>query len=66
MIKDKHSLNRFYEKLIKKEKISHKAALGIYEALYKEAVSLGAINSRNILDGLEADIKMAKIINGLG
>ncbi len=65
MIKNKRVLNDFYQKLIKEEKISYKMALGIYESLYKEALSLGVINSKNILDGLETDIKMAKIINGL-
>ena len=38
---------------MEEESISHKEALSIYEALHKEAVSLGVINSENILDGLE-------------
>ena len=65
MIKDKSKLNEFYRKLIKEEKISYKKALFIYEALHKEAVSLGAINSENILEGLEVDLRIAKAINGL-
>ena len=65
MVKNKHKLNKFYRELIKKENISHKEALFIYEALHKEAVSLGVINSENILDGLEIDLKIAKTINGL-
>lgn len=65
MVKNKLKLNKFYQRLIKKENISHKKALSIYEALHREAVSLGVINSKNILDGLEVDIKIAKVINGL-
>jgi len=65
MVKNKHKLNKFYQKLIKEENISHKKALSIYEALHKEAVSLGIINSENILDGLEVDLRIAKAINGL-
>ena len=65
MIKNKHKLNRFYRKLIGDEDISHKEALRIYEALHREAVSLGAINSKNILEGLEVDLRIAKAINGL-
>ena len=65
MIRNKRKLNRFYRKLIKEENISHKEALSIYEALHKEAVSLGAINSENILEGLEVDLRIAKAINGL-
>lgn len=65
MIKNKHKLNKFYQELIKKENISYKEALFIFEALYKEAVSLGVINSKNILEGLENDLKIAKTVNGL-
>jgi len=65
MIKNKRKLNEFYRKLMKEENISHKEALRIYEALHKEAVSLGAINSDNILEGLEVDLRIAKAINGL-
>jgi len=65
MIKNKSKLNRFYRKLIEEENISHKTALAIYEALHREAVSLGVISSENILDGLEVDLRIAKAINGL-
>jgi predicted RNase H-related nuclease YkuK (DUF458 family) len=65
MIKNKRKLNRFYRKLMEEEDISHKEALRIYEALHREAVSLGAISSENILEGLEVDLRIAKAINGL-
>jgi len=65
MIRNKLKLNKFYQKLIEEENISHKEALRIYEALHKEAVSLGAISSENILEGLEIDLRIAKAINGL-
>jgi hypothetical protein len=66
VVKNEQKLNEFNRKLIEKENISHKQALLIYEALYNEAVSLGAINSENIMDGLEVDLKIARAINGLG
>jgi len=65
MVRNKHKLNKFYQKVIEEENISHKKALAIYEALHKEAVSLGAISSENILEGLEVDLRIAKAINGL-
>ena len=65
MIKNKRKLNEFYRKVIEQENISHKQALAIYDALHKEALSLGVINSENILDGLEIDLKIARAINGL-
>ena len=55
----------FYRSLIEREKLSYKEALSIYEALHKEAVSLGIISSKNILDGINIDIRIAKAINGL-
>ncbi len=58
-------MNKFYQKIIKEENLSHKKALSIYEALHREAVSLGIINSGNILEGLEVDLRIAKTVNGL-
>ena len=65
MIRNKAKLNDFYRKLIEQEDISYKKALSIYEALHKEAVSLGVISSENILEGLEVDLRIAKTVNGL-
>ena len=65
MIRNKRKLNEFYRKLIEEENISHKQALAIYDMLHKEAVSLGAINSENILEGLEVDLRIAKAMSGL-
>ena len=65
MVRNKLKLNNFYQKLIAEENISYKKALSIYEALHEEAVSLGIINSENILEGLEVDLRIAKAINGL-
>ena len=65
MIQNRIKLNKFYRKLIREENLSYKEALSIYEALHKEAVSLGVISSENILEGLEVDLRIAKAINGL-
>ena len=65
MRRNESKLRKFYKKLIAEENISHKQALAIYEAMHKEAISLGVINSDNILDGLEVDLRIAKAINGL-
>ncbi len=65
MIKNKTKLNKFHKKLIREENLSHKKALSIYEELHKEVVSLVIINSENILEGLEVDLRIAKTVNGL-
>jgi hypothetical protein len=66
MIQNRHKLNEFQRKLDAEENLSYREALAIYEMLHKEAVSLGAINSENILDGLEVDLRIAKAINKVG
>jgi len=66
MVKNKHKLNKFYQKLIKEENISHKKALSIYEALHKEAVAFGVISHENIWDGFEAVLRIARAINKVG
>ena len=55
-----------YRKLSEKDSLSYKEAVRIYDALHKEAVSLGAISSENILEGLEVDLRIARAINRLG
>ena len=65
MLRKRRKLDKFYQNLIEKEKIPYKKALFIFEVLLKEAVSLGIINSTNMLEGLEVDIRIAKAINGL-
>ena len=66
MIQNRHKLDEFQRKLDAEESLSYAEALAIYEMLHKEAVSLGAINSENILDGLEVDLRIAKAINKVG
>ena len=66
MIQNRNKLDEFYRRLDAKENLSYREALAIYEMLHKEAVSLGAINSENILDGLDVDIRIAKAINKVG
>lgn len=63
MISNQLRLHKFQQKLIKRENLSFKKALRIYEALHQEAVSLGIINDKNILYGLEADLRIARILN---
>ena len=66
MIENRQMLDEFYRKLDAEENLSYADALAIYEMLHKEAVSLGAINSKNILDGLDVDLRIANAINKVG
>jgi hypothetical protein len=66
MIQNRQKLDDFQRKLDAEENLSYQEALAIYEMLHREAVSLGAINSENILDGLEVDLRIANAINKVG
>lgn len=65
MIKNSTKLDRFNNKLIKKENIPYKEALSLYDSMLEEAINLGVINSSNIMDGFEVDLKIARTINKL-
>jgi hypothetical protein len=65
MIRDRQQLEEFERHLLKTGKLSYKQALAIYESLFKEAVSLGAVGSNNWMEDIEVDIKIARAINGL-
>jgi hypothetical protein len=58
-------LEEFYRRLLVEEDLSYEQSLQIFESLYAEAVSLGAISDENILEGLEIDLRLAKALNGL-
>ena len=65
MIKNPDILGQFERELIKKEKLSFKQALAIFEAMWKEGVNLGVLPPKDPLEGIEVDIKIARIINCL-
>ena len=50
---------------MKKETVNLVRNLHLVEALYKEAVALGIFPSKNPLDGIEVDIKIAKVVNSV-
>lgn len=61
----KKEFRKFERELLKKEKVDIMRNFKILEALYQEAVSLGIIPLKNLLDGVEVDIKIAKVINSV-
>ena len=54
---------KFEMELSKKERLNIRSNFRIVEALYKEAVALGVFPLKNPLEGLEVDIRIAKVIN---
>ncbi|OHB46360.1 MAG: hypothetical protein A2545_01140 [Planctomycetes bacterium RIFOXYD2_FULL_41_16] len=65
MIKNNKLLEQFERDLKKREKADYHQNLKIFEGMYKEAVYLNAIPLKDPLDGLEVDIKIARVINSV-
>ncbi|MCB4792079.1 MAG: hypothetical protein LHV68_09345 [Elusimicrobia bacterium] len=65
MIQNFKKLDQFNTEFIKNEKLSYLEALCVYEQLHNEAVSLGIINDQNILEGIEVNLQISKIVNRL-
>jgi len=58
-------LEEFYHRLIVEEDLSYEQSLRIFESLYAEALSLGAINSDNIWDGFEVVLRITRAMQSL-
>jgi len=65
LIKNPDILKRFEREVIKKEKLSFEHALAIFEAMWKEGVNLGVLPPKDPLEGIEVDIRIARILNCL-
>jgi hypothetical protein len=65
MVRNADILHKFERELIRKERVDVQANFRIIDALYQEAVSLGAFPLKNPMDGLETVIKVAKVVNSV-
>ena len=63
MIKDTRLLTEFEESELRKEKPDYLSALRIFEAMWKEAMALGVLPLKDPLEGIEVDIKIARVLN---
>jgi hypothetical protein len=65
MITNREILQEFEDELAKRERVDMLKNIRLFEALYKEAVLLGAFPLKNPLSGIETDIKIAKVLNSV-
>ncbi len=65
MIKDKNLLEQFERDLVRKEKADYFKNLQIFEHMLEEAIYLEILPPKNPLEGIEVDIRIAKIINSV-
>lgn len=63
MVKNRKLLAKFEYEQIKRNKLSYTQALKIYESMWEEAKELGILPLKDQMEGIEVDIKMAKILN---
>jgi hypothetical protein len=65
LIADKDKLERFEMDFLKREKADYYKNLAILEGLWQEAVTLGVFPPADPLEGIEVDLKIAKVINSV-
>ncbi|MBI1884189.1 MAG: hypothetical protein HYS08_08305 [Chlamydiae bacterium] len=63
MIKNHRLLEELDQKYLRQKRRTYHQALAIYEALWKEAVYLGKLPLKNMMEGLEKDFRIAKALN---
>jgi hypothetical protein len=63
MIKDAKLLSAFNDALLKKEELDYAASLRIFEAMWDEGRKLGVLPLKDPLEGIEVDIRIARILN---
>ena len=65
MNKNKILLEQFEQELVKKNKPDYHQNMEIFEGMYKEAVYLKVIPMIDPLEGIQVDIKIARVINSV-
>ncbi len=65
MVKNSKKLQAFEADRIRAEKVDVEQNLRILDALYEEAVMLGALPPKDPLEGIETKIWIAKAINSV-
>ena len=65
MIKDPEYLKKFEDEQTANDDMTLEQKLKLLNSIYKFAVKLGTLPPDDLLEGLDNDIKVAKIINGI-
>jgi len=63
MVKDRRLLEEFNKEQIRVEKPDYFQSLSIFEAMWKEGLLLGVLPLKDPLEGIEVDIRIARILN---
>jgi hypothetical protein len=60
-----NEFRKFEIEFIKKAKVDIEKNFCLVEALHHEAVTLGVLPPKNPLEGIEVDLKIAKVLNSV-
>ncbi len=63
MIKNPEMLRRLEKEELRNQKSDYLQSLRIFEALWNEGVTLGVLPLKDPLEGIETDIRIARILN---
>ena len=63
MIKNHHLLRELEKEFIAREKIPYRKSLRLFEAMWMEGVHLGVLPPGDPLEGLDVDIRIARVLN---
>ena len=63
MIKDRQLLTEFEREYIRLEKTGYFSSLRLFEAMWNEGVWLGVLPLKDPLEGIEVDLRIARILN---
>ena len=63
MIKDPVYFRNFEKAFIADDKISYGKAIKMLESMWEEGLALGILPFKNPLEGIETDIRIAKVLN---
>src|SRR4030042_3956176 len=64
-VRKRRELLKFENDFLREEKVDPVRNFRIAEALYREAVTLGIIPLKDPLDGIEVDLKIARVVNSV-
>jgi hypothetical protein len=65
LIADKDRLERFESDFLKRDKVDYARNLAILDAMWREAVTLKAFPPADPLEGIDIDMKIAKVVNSV-
>ena len=65
MIVNKDKLERFEMDFQKRDNVDYARNLAIMDAMWHEAVTLGVFPPADPMEGIEVDLKIAKVVNSV-